>query len=145
MDIHTTVSAMKKLGCEVSVVKTGHTDYIRGFVKHNGVTHGRITFFKGNYSHVKWYLGDYGAICESDQIYYSWSYLLRTGRVLTSEKWSEILALAESLSEEDFVQKTEWRNSHPTPERTDGKRRRRKPLQRETTRKFLRNLIQTID
>lgn len=143
MDIKATVAAMARLGLTVNVQPTGHPDYIRGFVKDGTVSLGRITFFEGKYSHVKWYLGDYGQICDFDKIAYGWTYLLSTGKTLTDERWKQLLAEAEKLSDEDYQRKVDWRRQNPTPINREGKQRSRGKLQRDTTRKFLRQLLLT--
>ncbi|CAI0907620.1 Uncharacterised protein [Serratia quinivorans] len=141
MDIKATVAAVSRLGLTVNVQSTGHPDYIRGFVKNGTVSLGRITFFEGRYSHVKWYLGDYGPVGDFDKFSYGWSYLLLNGKTLTDELWQETLTEAKRLSEEDYQRKLDWRRKHPASVNNQGKPRSRGKLQRDTTRKFLRQLL----
>lgn len=46
---------LKRVGLEVEFKRTGHPDWVRGFIKFKGVTYGRMSFLHGVLNSTKWY------------------------------------------------------------------------------------------
>lgn len=46
---------LHKAGLDVEFTRTGHPDWIRGFIKKNGVSYGRMSFLGGELYSTKWY------------------------------------------------------------------------------------------
>lgn len=46
---------LHRVGLDVEFVRTGHPDWVRGFIKKNGVSYGRMSFLHGELNSTKWY------------------------------------------------------------------------------------------
>lgn len=129
--------AFARLGCRVEVVRTGHEDYMRGFIKRGQMAFGRAVIYKGELSHIKWYGGnDRDPNCPANFLQYAWLVLSQTGRILTEEQWARAWDYARQKVEEDYRAKMEWRLANPRVDR-DGNPRSRKRLQKRNPRRYL--------
>lgn len=46
---------LHRVGLDVEFVRTGHPDWVRGFIKKDGVSYGRMSFLHGELYSTKWY------------------------------------------------------------------------------------------
>lgn len=113
------LDALEKIDLKGEIVNTGNPDYVRCFVYQitpgNDVplSLGRITIYKGKYSHIKWYIGDYGDMCEYDYPRIRWSVLLVRGVVITRKQYDEAMAKALSAAEAKTAIRKQWRLDNP--------------------------------
>lgn len=46
---------LKRVGLDIEFQRTGHPDWVRGFIKRKGVSYGRMSFLHGELNATKWY------------------------------------------------------------------------------------------
>lgn len=90
MNIIEIAGLAEKLGCRIHIIPTGIPDYKHGFIecKAGGVQYGRVTFYRGEYSHVKWYSRPQARVGPRDYyLAFAWDAALRTGRVPSKQEF----------------------------------------------------------
>lgn len=121
------------------------------------LSHGRIMFRHGVFSHVKWY-GDSGfsarRVYDTDRLWYAWEFLLDTNEVMTGREWLALLEetkiATRNLYDERLRARAALDAARPLPMKWDKKRdcmvrrKRRKieyPSEAEQAHRILERMI----
>lgn len=130
MDANELVRRFKLLGCVVNLANTGSSDYVRGFIVDPcGVSIGRATIHKGEFSHIKWYWRGDGDLVDTDFIMCQWCFMQWCGGVLPRELYDRMVSVAEELQRRDYQSKVSRRLEMPL--------RKRKAVRGKNIRSFL--------
>ena len=105
---------------------TGHPDYARVYLMKGGVTYGRATIFKREYSHYKLY----GENWNHEHLSYEYvqlKYSIATGKVLSREAFEESKKKAREVQKSSLDEKLAWREANPKYDK-NGKLKKRQRL-----------------
>lgn len=145
MNVYQLIDAFATIDCTVDVVRTGHPDHQRGFIiGPDGVTYGRATIYQRELGHIKWYNGAFGDRenwRKGDFIFWSFTYLMQTGEVLSIGRWLWAWSQACRLADEDLRAKEEWRRLNPKLDADGDVVRRRHKLEGRNPRVFLHQTL----
>lgn len=143
MDLATTLIKLKQIGLRGQAQGTGSADYVRVFVLDAaGVTLGRITIFKGQYDHIKWYTGVIEAYnIDQRRPTLAWDMLLQSGQVLTDVMWSSIKVQAQRMQEQEIARLKRWREDNPAKLDHLGHPKRRRAIQGPSVMKCIRQVM----
>jgi len=121
-----------------NLVKTGHLDFVRVFIlRGDGCQIGRMTVFKGQFDHVKWYKSEsYREFDESDFVKAKVELYFRTGKVLSRDQYNLMVAESIQMSEHDLQVKELARLTLPD--------RKRKKLQGKNPRRLFYQALMDI-
>ncbi len=104
----------QRINCTTNIQRTGHSDYIRCFLLHKGVTLGRATIYCGYYTHIKWYKG---TPYNNQQQMIQWEHLVRKGEHISRSQIETGLHNARNAIKTELAAKTKWREENPLPVR----------------------------
>jgi len=144
MTILETVAKFKLLNCTVDIQSTGSVDYKRGFITgSDGVSYGRITFYKGTFHHLKWYWREYSesTLNYSDYLIWGFKVLYETGEILTKRSWEDACKKAAKLQRQDVHKKLEWRRQNPPGLNKEGRVKHRKRISGRNVRYYLYDIL----
>ncbi len=120
MNIQETIQALGNILLRGEARPTGHADYVRIFAldAHN-VTQGRLTIYRGVYSHAKWYVSaiDSGPVLDDERIPCAWRLWTERQEPLTLERWHDVVAAAQRLAHEERAAKQALRDAMPERKR----------------------------
>lgn len=115
----TVLDRLKQIGLNGKLSKTGHVDYERVFVLDPaGVSIGRMTIFRGEYSHTKWYVkkANFTGCLRDNEIYVlMWEWFERLGRQLSTEEIFKAWDMAEAESDQIHRDRLQWRALNLSP------------------------------
>lgn len=145
MDQKAIAEGFALIGHTVNFISTGDLRYVRGFIiSPNGITLGRITVYKGQYDHTKWYWRGEGFLNSSDYLKYAWEHYLRTQHMLSEEEFDTIVHKAAVLRQADLDAKKQWRRENPLTQQQKARGSKRKALQGKDIRRFIEELLSAI-
>lgn len=127
------IKIMKDCGIEHSIAKTGRPDWIRVFIKLNGVTYGRMSFNRGKQYLMHWYKPQgYRDFDEGDFL------VAKVNAALYGVKLPESIMkdfVKESIDEcaKDLRYKIAWRKANPLLDK-DGHMKSRRKLEGKNPR-----------
>jgi len=112
-------------------------NWIRVFVKSpEGVTLGRVSFYKEKVGGFKYYKKDYFRdVDANDEFWFRFNYSIATGVRMSRAAFEDLWKKAKTIVANDLAKKEQWRRDNPTL----GKRR--KKLQGKNPRRILQDLI----
>lgn len=123
------------VGMEAEIKATGHPDFVRGFLKINGVTLGRAVIERGELTHVNWYCNPGREVGPWDYWTYAWAVASATDTLLPPKLFEDLCVTASELHRQDYAKKVAWRRANP-------KAGKRKKLEGRSQQHFLSALIQ---
>ncbi len=129
MDLATFLSKMKNIGLRTRLTNTGHSDFQRVFImRDDNVTIGRASIYKGNYSHIKWYLQNPEPLANEGQrlsFYHQVLWVIEMNKKdfkLDLDMFDILCKRTATAIKEDKAEKQAWRDANPRP---NGKNRAR--------------------
>lgn len=138
----------EKLGAKKFVIqKTGSPEWFRCFViRPDGCTIARLSFHNGFYHCAKWYknklIGGDIELDASDEIEMKFVWYYYTETFLEDETYRSLIKEAEKFAMTNYLHKISERNKLPKVN-ANGKRIKRKSIQKPSTRNALINIFRT--